>query len=772
MRGAAVMMALVAVGAGGWMGYGRWRAGEIELRTEGAPLVVQVLDVTSDAPIGEPIDLVDRAILTLPDGEYRLRVTGKGRVGRTYRFAVNRGERQLHSISLDEGRLLGGEPAPPKPMEKNWRHVPILFATVTAALELEPGKADFIQWSNGSLVRRDGSSGKVLWDAFHPASAFERKRDPGQWFPGKSPDENTGELMETAAEFDGDGTKDMLWYFREKSLFLALSGKDGSLLWHHVAELERAGADGPGAAKSNIRESEIAGKPAMMDVDHDGAADIVATVLFGESAEEAKRRIAETGDDASKTEPRFFRRVVMAISGKSGARLWSYAIDKEFTLPMDELRQAKPPAELMQAGRTSLIAVLDDEKWLGLDPATGRMKAGPIDLGFAPIRQVPHADLDGDGEPEVLTLGSDSAGVRQNTLRAHSSKTGELWSQEIGSAYHVGTVNAFERRFKRRPIFPACLLIADLDGDGRPEIVVADTGPMPPLDGSRGVRLIDGATGQLRWRRPMRVETTAEDGMAHIVAAPDLDGDGMRDVITVSQYDGRNPLINWPQEPDEPAAVFVDAFSGKDGRPLWWWCVDLPADRFTRIAAPVWWGRGSDGWPLLAVALGGIDPDEEDSFGRSYQVSAPVVHLLEASTGKEQHAVIGLTNASVADLNGDGLADLWGEVGGELRAFRGEAPEAWRALGQFEPAGAIDRSVGIRGRGAVDFDRDGIADTLVSELAAPGTQDHRTTGSRTAVARSGRDGHLIWKASIDPRELVRAEEWRPVCASRIPTTCG
>ncbi len=344
---------------------------------------------------------------------------------------------------------------------------------------------------------------------------MERKRDPGQWFPGKSPDENTGELMETAAEFDGDGTKDMLWYFREKSLFLALSGKDGSLLWHYTAELDGPKAVGPGAVKPDTRESEIAGKAALVDVDHDGALDIVATILFAESAAENKRRLDATELAPNESPQFFFRRVVMAISGRSGTRLWSYAIDKEFTLPRDEIRQAKPPAELVQAGRTSLIAVLDDEKWLGLDPSTGRVKAGPIDLGFAPIRPVPHADLDGDGEPEVLTLGSDSAGVVQNTLFAYSKKTGrELWAQEIGRAYHVGTVDAFERRFKRRPIFPACLLIADLDGDGRPEIGVADTGAMPPLAGSRGVRLLDGATGQVRWRRPMRVETTADDGMA------------------------------------------------------------------------------------------------------------------------------------------------------------------------------------------------------------------------------------------------------------------
>ncbi len=102
-------------------------------------------------------------------------------------------------------------------------------------------------------------------------------------------------------------------------------------------------------------------------------------------------------------------------------------------------------------------------------------------------------------------------------------------------------------------------------------------------------------------------------------------------------------------------------------------------------------------------------------------------------------------------MNGDGVADLWGETDGELRAFRGEASERWRALGYFEPAGAINRSGGISGSSEVDFDRDGVPDALISELGAPGTQEHRTTGSRTATARSGQDGHVIWKTSIDPR---------------------
>ena len=58
---------------------------------------MQVLDESGEEPIGEPVDLVTESTLALPDGDYRLRVNGVGRLGRTYRFAVNRGETIAHA---------------------------------------------------------------------------------------------------------------------------------------------------------------------------------------------------------------------------------------------------------------------------------------------------------------------------------------------------------------------------------------------------------------------------------------------------------------------------------------------------------------------------------------------------------------------------------------------------------------------------------------------------------------------------------------------------
>ena len=53
-------------------------------------------------------------------------------------------------------------------------------------------------------------------------------------------------------------------------------------------------------------------------------------------------------------------------------------------------------------------------------------------------------------------------------------------------------------------------------------------------------------------------------------------------------------------------------------------------------------------------------------------------------------------------------------------------------------------------RGDVDFDGDGVADTLNARLSFSGDSKSDETGSRTAIARSGRDGHALWKTVLDP----------------------
>ncbi len=428
----------------------------------------------------------------------------------------------------------------------------------------------------------------------------------------------------------------------------------------------------------------------------------------------------------------------MAISGRSGRWLWGYSLDKAFVdVPKESYSRS---AALVEGRRSALVEIIDGAQWLGLDPPTGRPKAGPFQLGFIPRQPVQHADLDGDGEPEILALETDRA-VRENTLHAFSIKTGrELWAEPVASTFDWFRIGA---------VYPDFPMTADLDHDGRAEIVVVDAGPMPPLSGYRGVELLEGLTGKPRWRRPIRPDTNASD-LIEAIVAPDLDGDGSRDLVTVSLIGGKNPPKIARAAAEEPAHAYVDAISGKDGRPLWWWRVELPLRKFTRFWPLHWWGRGHDGWPLLAIPLGGTHPDGvEANLGRS-SVNPPNVHLLEASTGIERHTVSGLNKAGYADFDGDGLADLWGEVDGELRAFRAEATEAWRALGRFEPAHSSYPAIDLIRSPSVDLDGDGVADTLANLARGPADWPRWPTFSRIALARSGRDGRVIWKTVLDP----------------------
>jgi hypothetical protein len=235
------------VGLAAWRSYAEWRLGRVELTNDGPPLIAQLLPESGDEPLGVPFDVVTRSTLALPAGDYRLRVHAAGRLGRTYRLAVNRGETQAYAPSLDEGRLLGREPTVPMGGQEKPREEPIPFRTATAAVALTPGRADLIEPSHLSLIRRDGITGKVTWEVTQPPSPPGPRREPGTWLGYLLSLANhyvECPLVEPAPDLDGDGTADLAWSFRSLGAFLAVSGKNGSILWDYTAAL-----DGPGGPR-------------------------------------------------------------------------------------------------------------------------------------------------------------------------------------------------------------------------------------------------------------------------------------------------------------------------------------------------------------------------------------------------------------------------------------------------------------------------------------------------------------------------------------------
>ncbi len=509
--GAAVMVVLFA----GWRFYAGWRMGRIELVVaEGEPVVAQVLAEDADVAIGEPVDVVTRATISLPEGEYRLRVDGKGRLGRTYRIGVNRGETQSHLISSDEGRLLGGERSVGEMRVKDLS-TPIRFAAVTHALELLPGKADLIEWADdsamrgeltgSSLIRRDGATGKVIWDAARPGTSIAGGGDLRRWITASLPKVGDQSLLQMALDLNGDGTRDLLWFNRWRAVFLALSGKDGSMIWNHDASSDRPAGPGRDTLATNapsrgaMEMVEIAGPPAVSDIDRDGTPDLVATILFPAREPEVQQFLAETRTTPKSGVSSLFRQVVRAISGRTGRSIWSEAGARAVeAVPGEAWRRL---VVLVEGRRSKRLAVVDGTQWRALDPENGRAKGATIELGFEPMRPVQYADLDGDGEPEILALDGASAGRRRAPACVFARHRRELWEANSDAACAQSGDYAAEtnKRNWDSPVNREDPLVVDLDDDGRSEIIIRDSGAMPPLKGYRGVRLLEGLAGTTRW---------------------------------------------------------------------------------------------------------------------------------------------------------------------------------------------------------------------------------------------------------------------------------
>jgi hypothetical protein len=641
---------------------------------------------------------------------------------------------------------LGGERDPELDEFDKAREQPIPFVPETVALELTPGKADLIEWTGTSLIRRDGVSGKPIWDAAQPDKPWEPDREPVASIRRLSyygDERHPGTLVERAPDLNGDGTGDLGWAIHGTPSFVAVSGKDGGVLWTYSAKLHAQGgpvAGGQAESRSGGTTPELAHlltDPVLSDVDRDGVVDVIAGfaifdnpwLMMTRSSDKTGRGIVRVSGASMPHTP-----VVVAVSGRAGRWLWNYAAHSQ---DRRQFRNLHNKLSVLTGQTGSLVGFHHEARRIVLDLATGRPRGRPIELGFVPQNGIQNADLDSDGQPDVLALCPDSSGGP--SLTAFSSQSGELlWRKAVARAdYSSDSIGP-----------PDSPLLTDFDGDGRPEVVIPGHGPTSTKTDCIDIRAIDGATGQARWTHTLAADPKQGNGSYHFLECADLDGDGSRDLIAVSRlWRAAGPATSLGK-PAEPRPVYVDALSGMDGHPLWWWSTNVLAHHYANLRPFRWWGSGPDGRPLLAVGVGGLPIEPIELAHQRFRLHPPSVHLLDVGSGREVGAISGLTNARAADLDGDGLTDLWGDVDGQLGAFRGEAPEAWRALGLFGPANMVIGPATQIGQPAADFDRDGIPDTFITGLKAPPTNIGESTGSRTAITRSGRDGRVIWKTGL------------------------
>lgn len=336
-----------------------------------------------------------------------------------------------------------------------------------------------------------------------------------------------------------------------------------------------------------------------------------------------------------------------------------------------------------------------DERLVALDAATGEVKwthrsdGGPFDASVTVV------DFGSDREWDVLAADSSSG-----ELRCLSGRGIERWRIRLGNS--TDSVPA----------------VADLDGDGTPEIVV---GTMWLGDGIGRVSAYHASTQGLLWQRSIPGCVQSEPCLV------DLDSDELPDVIVTSWRGDRG----------------VHALSGRTGEPLWTAITDGD-EKSMGMYHGVSAANTQDG---IRIVLGTYDTPQKgqalalDAGGRvvwkkdlgelcfmpttvvdvhqdgndEFLVGGRILRLLQAADGREIWRFdVGDTvdrGASLADVDGDGDLDFVVAAGKKLFAIDAATGTA---LFEFAVSGSDDFFEKISSGVLIDdFDRDGFLDAFL-----------------------------------------------------------
>ena len=224
--------------------------------------------------------------------------------------------------------------------------------------------------------------------------------------------------------------------------------------------------------------------------------------------------VAATGTDEDAERTLSGRRIVVAISGRSGKEIWNYVFDHKAhgasgadLRPWDHL--CLPVQRLVRGGSRRLEV---DRPRSGDGPASASVDGS----GLRAVQPIRFVDVEGDGSADMLVL--EPAAIwplSSPKLAAFSTASGQrLWHKKL---------NSFYRPMPAVPVrdWP---LVLDLDGDGCTEIVIPHVDALPPrgVGSYGGIRMLDGATGEPQWDCPLwpGVQLGAWDGLMHLLAAP------------------------------------------------------------------------------------------------------------------------------------------------------------------------------------------------------------------------------------------------------------
>lgn len=308
------------------------------------------------------------------------------------------------------------------------------------------------------------------------------------------------------------------------------------------------------------------------------------------------------------------------------------------------------------------------------------------------VNAIAVADIDANGLPDILGMVSTNLGGAATQGYVSTRLQRSAGSFVLPTRFGVGTG-------------PANLILADLNGDGRPDLIVANAG-----DQSISVRLAD--PSRPGFFQPATVLATP--GRRPLdVAAGDFDGDGRMDLVVAAS--GANSVL-----------VFTQTAAGA-------------------FNAPLAYAVGGDPQAVAAVDLDGNGRTDLAVATTANTVSV----LLQTGAGIFAPAVDYATGAQpvaikAVDLNGDGKPDL---LTANYGAAVGPAAQGLSVLLQGAPGtflAPVHYATGYRSTALAvgDLNGDGKVDVVVADSGLPGDpgglsvflQDPATPGALLAPA--------------------------------------